>query len=100
MDDKAQNELLDVLLAHKGLVFISGYDSDLYNDRLQNWHKEETTCYSQVCSKKREILWMNFEPEEQQMTLKDYIKHRKEPKLPGNKLQRLPEKKYERYGKP
>lgn len=73
MDDKAQNELLDVLLAHKGLVLISGYDSDLYNDRLQNWHKEETTCYSQVCSKKREILWMNFEPEEQQMTLKDYI---------------------------
>ena len=73
MDDKAQNELLDVLLAHKGLVLISGYDNDLYNDRLQNWHKEETTCYSQVRSKKREILWMNFEPEEQQMTLKDYI---------------------------
>lgn len=73
MDDKAQNELLDVLLAHKGPVLISGYDNDIYNDRLQKWHKEETTCYSQVCIKKREILWMNFEPEEKQMTLKDYI---------------------------
>ncbi len=62
MDDTAQNDLLDVALAHKGPVIISGYDNELYNDRLHNWHREETTCYSQVCSKKREVLWMNFEP--------------------------------------
>lgn len=62
MDDKNQQDLLDVLLAHKGQVLISGYDNDLYNDRLRSWHREETTCYSQVCSKKREVLWMNFEP--------------------------------------
>lgn len=62
MEDKEQNELLDVLLAHKGPVVISGYDNKLYNDRLRGWHREETICYSQVCSKKREILWMNFEP--------------------------------------
>lgn len=65
MDDKDHNDMLDVALAHKGPVLISGYDNDLYNDRLQGWHKEETTCYSQVCSKKREILWMNFEPVKQ-----------------------------------
>ena len=69
MDDRAQNDLLDVLLAHKGKVILSGYDSDLYNDRLAGWHREETICYSQVCSKKREVLWMNFEPEAQQMRL-------------------------------
>lgn len=62
MEDKDQNDLLDVLLAHKGPVLLSGYENDLYNDRLKGWHREETTCYSQVCSKKREILWMNFEP--------------------------------------
>ena len=62
MDDKQQNDLIDVLLAHKGPVLLSGYDSDLYNDRLSGWYREETTCYSQVSSKKREILWMNFEP--------------------------------------
>ncbi len=61
MEDKEQNELLDVLLSHKGPVLISGYDNPLYNDRLRRWHREETTCYSQVCSKKREVLWMNFE---------------------------------------
>lgn len=62
MDDKQQNDLIDVLLAHKGPVLLSGYDSDLYNDRLSGWYREETTCYSQVSSKKREVLWMNFEP--------------------------------------
>lgn len=73
MDDRAQNDLLDVLLAHKGHVLLSGYDSELYNDRLAGWHREETICYSQVCSKKREVLWMNFEPEGAgQMSFNDF----------------------------
>lgn len=62
MEDAEQSELLDTLLSHKGPVLISGYDNELYNDRLRDWHREETTCYSQACSKKREVLWMNFEP--------------------------------------
>lgn len=65
MDDKAHKELLEVLKAHKGPVLISGYDSKLYDDMLQGWHREETTCYSQACSKKREVLWMNFEADKQ-----------------------------------
>ncbi len=62
MDDQDQCDLLDVALAHKGPLLISGYDNDLYNDRLHGWHREETVSYSQTCSKKREVLWMNFEP--------------------------------------
>lgn len=65
LDDDGQAELLDAALAHKGPLLISGYDNDLYNDRLRSWHREETTNYSQVCSKKREVLWMNFKPEKQ-----------------------------------
>lgn len=65
MDDKAHKELLEVLKAHKGPVLISGYDSKLYDDMLQGWHREETTCYSQACSKKRKVLWMNFEADKQ-----------------------------------
>lgn len=72
MDDKEHNELLDVLLAHKGPAMISGYESKLYNDRLKRWHREETTCYSQICSKKREILWMNFEPSYTQIKIEDW----------------------------
>lgn len=29
---------------------------------LKDWHREERTAYSQVHSKTKEILWMNFEP--------------------------------------
>lgn len=63
MDDNGHNELLDAALAHKGPVLLSGYDNRLYNERLKDWHREETTGYSQVGSRKREVLWMNFEPE-------------------------------------
>ncbi len=65
LEDKGQNELLDVVLAHKGAVMLSGYDNELYNDRLKGWHREETECRSQVGSRKREVLWMNFEPVQQ-----------------------------------
>lgn len=68
-DEKSHVELLETAKAHKGPVLISGYDSRLYNDMLQGWNREETTCYSQVCSKKKEVLWMNFEPEGKQMEL-------------------------------
>ncbi len=71
MDDGQQEDLLDVLLAHKGPVLLSGYDNDLYNDRLRGWHREETECRSQVNSVKKEILWINFEPQKQ-MELSDY----------------------------
>jgi len=68
LEDDDQEELLDTALLHKGYVLISGYDSELYCRKLEGWHREETTCYSQVCSKKREVLWMNFAPQKQ-MTL-------------------------------
>ncbi len=65
MDDTGHNELMDVALAHRGPLLISGYDNEIYNDRLRGWYKEEIICYSQISSKKREVLWMNFEPERQ-----------------------------------
>lgn len=61
-DEKSHRRLLEAAREHKGPVLISGYETELYNDMLADWHREETTCYSQVCSKKKEILWMNFKP--------------------------------------
>lgn len=65
MDNRDHEELLDVLTAHKGPVLLSGYDNALYNARLREWHREEAVSYSQTASRKTEVLWMNFEPEEQ-----------------------------------
>lgn len=61
-DEKSHMELLEAAKAHKGPVLISGYDTKLYSDMLCGWHREETIRYSQTCSRKREVLWMNFEP--------------------------------------
>lgn len=72
-DHESHEEILEAAKAHKGPVLISGYDTELYNDMLRGWHKEETTSYSQVCSKKREILWMNYDPPKKQLTLNDIL---------------------------
>lgn len=69
--EESHMELLDTAVKHQGPVLISGYDTELYNDMLAGWHREEAVCYSQVASKKREIIWMNFEPKEKQLTFED-----------------------------
>lgn len=55
-------DLLDALLAHKGPVLLSGYDSPMYSDALRAWHREEIDARAQTATKRREVLWMNFEP--------------------------------------
>lgn len=72
MDDMEHEELLKVLLQHKGPVLISGYDTELYRDMLHKWECRENVSYTQVCSKKKEVLWMNFEPVNMQMSFKDF----------------------------
>lgn len=67
MSDKDHEELIDVLLDHKGPVLISGYDSPLYRDRFRYWHHEEAVSYSQTATRRTEVIWMNFEPERQQV---------------------------------
>ncbi len=71
MNDKEHETLLSVILQHKGPAMISGYESELYNNMLKNWHREETISCTQTGEKKKEILWMNFEPEYRQMKIED-----------------------------
>lgn len=72
MNDEEHEQLLEVIKKHKGPVLISGYNSELYNAELKDWYRKETTCYSQTCSKKREVLWMNFEPKGQ-MSIEEFL---------------------------
>ncbi|MFQ7249127.1 MAG: DNA adenine methylase, partial [Ruminococcus sp.] len=69
MTDQDHKDLLEVLRNHKGYVIISGYQSELYDDILHGWHKKETISRTQSGEKKKEILWMNFEPEGQQISM-------------------------------
>lgn len=65
MDKKQHENLLEILKAHKGSVILSGYETDTYSDILGGWHQEYKDTYTQVMSKKREVLYMNFEPQKQ-----------------------------------
>ena len=65
MEDADHERLLDALLRHKGYAMVSGYESDLYNDLLQGWHKETTVCLDQTSKRKKEVVWMNWEPSAQ-----------------------------------
>lgn len=69
MTDEAHHELLSALKEHKGPVLLSGYESDLYNEELKDWYRDEATAFAQTATKRREVLWMNFEPPAQQETL-------------------------------
>ena len=48
-----------------GAVVLSGYESEMYEERLRGWHREEMGSYTHSGTKKQEVLWMNFEPERQ-----------------------------------
>lgn len=69
MDNEGHEELLDVLLAHKGPVLISGYESNLYRKKLKDWYQDETISCTQTGARKKECLWMNFRPDNIQMSL-------------------------------
>lgn len=69
MTEQDHGDLLDALKEHKGPVLLSGYESDLYNEELRGWYRAEATAYAQTATKRREVLWMNFEPPRQQETL-------------------------------
>lgn len=62
MTDDDHADLLDALKAHHGPVLLSGYDSDLYNEELRDWYRDEATAIAQNATKRREVLWMNFDP--------------------------------------
>lgn len=61
MDDDDHETLLDTLLKHKGPVLISGYETELYNSMLSGWNRYEKEAYSQVGTKKKEVIWANYE---------------------------------------
>jgi len=52
-------ELLRVLMAHKGMVLLSGYDHDLYNATLRGWRKETLDTTAERGAVRTECLWIN-----------------------------------------
>ena len=71
MTDEDHEVLLEALLQHKGPAIISGYSSPLYEERLNDWYREERINYAQNAQQRREVIWCNQKTEKtaQQLTL-------------------------------
>jgi DNA adenine methylase len=52
-------ELLDFLGTLSGMVVLSGYPSELYNDRLENWRRVEREALKDGAAPSTEVLWIN-----------------------------------------
>lgn len=64
MDDAIHAQLLETLSGSSAKIVISGYDNDLYNTHLSEWHKDSTASKAFV-GDTEETIWMNYEPSAQ-----------------------------------
>lgn len=59
MDDKDHRELLEFLPSLKGMVVLSGYPTDYYDEALPDWKKVERVALADGARKRTECLWIN-----------------------------------------
>lgn len=59
MDDEAHKALAQQLNQVKGMVVLSGYDSELYQKHYSDWHKVTTQTDTVQKTKRTECLWIN-----------------------------------------
>lgn len=65
MTDADHEQLLDLLTQSKAKIVLSGYETDLYNERLRDWEKATTLSQTTSTKMAEEIIWMNYEPNRQ-----------------------------------
>ena len=59
MTDADHIELLGALKNHPGAVMLSGYDCQLYNERLNEWTRREFRAQAEKGIARVEVLWIN-----------------------------------------
>ncbi|MFR6673090.1 MAG: DNA adenine methylase [Enterococcus avium] len=62
LEDDQQPKLLEILNGFKGKIILSGYENDLYDSSLPDWHKLKIESNAESGEKRVEVLWCNFEP--------------------------------------
>lgn len=73
MDEEGQNKLLDLIVESKAKIVLSGYQSDLYDERLKGWKKDTIQTRTTATDIATETIWMNYEPPLQQMTINEIL---------------------------
>lgn len=64
-------EFLKVMLQHPGPVVISGYESALYREMLEDrgWNKKSVRSNDQSGAARQEVIWMNYESPVEQLQI-------------------------------
>lgn len=62
MTDENHAQFLVDAKALEGMVMISGYPHDLYEEELDGWHRHERKALADGARERTEVLWCNFEP--------------------------------------
>lgn len=70
MTDADHEELLRAILQSRAKIMVSGYESEMYNEYLQGWHKEHFASCAEQGKPRQETVWMNYD-HHAQMTLED-----------------------------
>lgn len=59
MTTKDHQDLLEVLLQHRGPVVLSGYAHELYDTTLAGWHRITMPALAEHGKQAQEVLWLN-----------------------------------------
>ena len=74
MSENDHCELAEVLRGLSGMVVLSGYDCELYNDLYGGWRRAEKNTFAEGAKKTREILWLSPSVLNKQLNLFDVIR--------------------------
>lgn len=65
MNNEQQRQLLDLITKSKAKIVLSGYQSELYDEALQGWHKDTAMTQTTSAVMVEETIWMNYQPYQQ-----------------------------------
>lgn len=74
MDRSGHIALLKIISESRAKIIISGYDNDLYNEKLTGWTKEKTMSQTTSTQMAEETIWMNFDKPERQCSIAEFGK--------------------------
>lgn len=69
MDSVGHENLLEAICKNKAKIILSGYESELYNEKLSGWHKFTTISQTTSTKKATECIWLNYDPPYRQMEI-------------------------------
>ena len=71
MDDEGQIAMLDLVAKSKAKIVLSGYESELYDEKLPGWRKDTTETRTTSTDTATETIWMNYDPPVKQFSIYD-----------------------------